>query len=85
MKQKEKKKTCTKNNRTTTEPVVQMLPRFLAKKQVNFYAKQPFLSFHMLFSNAECMKKSYHLRSPKKSYFSFLLYVLGQRPVLSYF
>lgn len=38
------------------------------------------------FSNAECIKQSYHLRSSEKSYdFSFLLCVLGQRSVLSYF
>lgn len=38
IKQKEKN-TCRRNNRTTTEPVIQRLPGFLAKKQVNSYAK----------------------------------------------
>lgn len=37
-KQKEEK-TQAQNTRTTTELVVQMLPGFLAKKQVNFYAQ----------------------------------------------
>ena len=36
---KKKKKKSMQNNRTTTEPVIQRLPGFLAKKQVNSYAK----------------------------------------------
>lgn len=45
-----------------------------------------FLLFSRGFSNAEHIKKSYHLRSFEKSYdFSFLLCVLGQRSVLSCF